>query len=239
MEGFKKKRIYYFQKLIMAKITEQQIIDSLFNRFSDGYKYQVQNAFIYIGWESDFFTLSKSGLQIEVEVKTTKSDYKADFKKKTKHKVLEGKILEDSEARGRNFKNRIGPHKFFYAVPEGMIKKEEVPTYAGLIYVTNGGAYITKQAPVLHKNQNTWEKVKTVLLDKFYWNERNLKYEMQKLRNQDNSQKIAVESLRKENHKMKSFIDRRSRKKTPDHYLQNTLFPVSRVEDINQEKEEL
>ena len=43
----------------------------------------------------------------------------------------------------REFKNEKLPNKFFYAVPNGLISKDEVPEYAGLIYV-NDDLSITK-----------------------------------------------------------------------------------------------
>jgi hypothetical protein len=43
------------------------------------------------------------------------------------------------------------PNKFIYACPEGLIKSEEVPAYAGLIYTTLFGSMIVKQAPFLTK----------------------------------------------------------------------------------------
>lgn len=58
------------------------------------------------------------------------------------------------------------PHKFFYACPEGLIKKEEVPEYAGLIYVNWPFCTIVKQPPFLHKRDMD---LKHVLLEKFYW----------------------------------------------------------------------
>jgi hypothetical protein len=64
------------------------------------------------------------------------------------------------------------PNRFYFAVPVGLIKKQEVPPYAGLIYVDGGGAQIEKEAPFLHKRILD---LKTVLLNKFYYDYRKLK----------------------------------------------------------------
>jgi len=64
------------------------------------------------------------------------------------------------------FKKNFVPNKFFYAVPDGLIDKKEVPKYAGLIYIKNGMAEIVKRAPFLHKRSNN---LKHILLDKFYY----------------------------------------------------------------------
>lgn len=43
-------------------------------------------------------------------------------------------------------------NRFFFAVPEGLVSVDEIPEYAGLIYVDeNGSARKVKDAPLLHK----------------------------------------------------------------------------------------
>jgi len=42
---------------------------------------------------------------------------------------------------------------FYYAVPYGLIKIEEVPKYAGLIYVDGNKVDVIKKAPRLHNNK--------------------------------------------------------------------------------------
>ena len=60
------------------------------------------------------------------------------------------------------------PNKFYYAVPEGLIQPEEVPTYAGLIWVTNTGGLIEKKkAPYIHKDKYNDAELK--LGEKFYY----------------------------------------------------------------------
>jgi len=60
------------------------------------------------------------------------------------------------------------PNKFYYAVPEGLIEPEEVPAYAGLIWVTNKGGLIEKKkAPYIHKDKYNDAELK--LGEKFYY----------------------------------------------------------------------
>lgn len=60
------------------------------------------------------------------------------------------------------------PNKFYYAVPEGLIQPEEVPAYAGLIWVTNTGGLIEKKkAPYIHKDKYNDAELK--LGEKFYY----------------------------------------------------------------------
>ena len=64
--------------------------------------------------------------------------------------------------------NQRKPNKFYYAVPEGLIQPEEVPTYAGLIWVTNTGGLIeVKKAPYIHKEKYNDAELK--LGEKFYY----------------------------------------------------------------------
>ncbi len=75
------------------------------------------------------------------------------------------------------------PNFFYYAVPEGMLEPDEVPPYAGLIYITTskGPKYhrddpdkyyhdikIVRKAPQLHKTKYTDAELN--LGEKFYYN---------------------------------------------------------------------
>lgn len=64
------------------RIIQQQVY-SLFQN----YDYKLFNTFMF-AWESDFFAISKSGYSVEVEVKISRSDFKADEKKIAKHHLL-------------------------------------------------------------------------------------------------------------------------------------------------------
>lgn len=208
------------------------------------YEYKLFNTYVF-DWESDFFAISKSSYVVEVEIKVSRSDFKADFKKE-KHHLFEslraGKKInvqrrDSSWAHGdlliKNFAekrlyvdrqqvdaskelkehhwirstdkphmqkqyvvndwgfdrvqlrthriydvyapvSRIAyqvlaetkiPHQFYYAVPAGLLQLSEIPAYAGLIYVTDGGCEIIKKAPYMHKNKMD---LRSELLSKFY-----------------------------------------------------------------------
>lgn len=123
-------------------------------------------------WESDFFSVTNSDYCYEVEIKISKSDFKADFEK-FKHKIFEnhkngymvkpgtkwrpgnyGEKWERGEHSSVAFielEKATIPNKFFFACPEGLLTPEEIPKYAGLIYVSQFEAKVVKQAPFLHK----------------------------------------------------------------------------------------
>ena len=100
-----------------------------------------------IGYEADVLMITKSGIAYEYEVKTSRADFKKDFSKKTKHR-----IYSDSRPhliRKRNYP--LKPNHFYYVCEEDLIKANEIPSYAGLIYVTkNKKLKVIKKAPKLH-----------------------------------------------------------------------------------------
>lgn len=200
----------------------------------DTHKYILENSYVY-DWESDFFSITSSGYAVEIELKTSVSDFKADFKKENKHKVLDlklrgektylskgynkyyyeyeelktllidGKRAYDEETRSykqvpsgvirkgtietndiKNFlKNKCNatytqlssgisikplpkiPNKFYYLCPKGLIKVEQIPSYAGLYYIDESMRVTeVKKAPFIHKDK---EDLTKILLDKFYY----------------------------------------------------------------------
>lgn len=59
------------------------------------------------------------------------------------------------------------PNSLYYACPDGLIKPDEVPKYAGLVYVQNEHtAAIVKKAPYMHKHH---QDINHILLKKFYY----------------------------------------------------------------------
>ena len=134
----------------------------------------MENLFVF-GWESDYLCITKSDLIYECEIKISRSDFQNDFKhKKEKHLLLESKekdIATDNKK----------PDYFYYAVPEGLITKDEVPEYAGLIYVSKASGSnnvfstcsVVKQAPRLKKEKTDLDSLN--LRDKFYYSYRQWK----------------------------------------------------------------
>lgn len=124
-------------------------------------QYEITNLFVY-NWESDYLAITRSGYVYEVEIKISRADFFNDFKhKEEKHLLIESNVLPDLHPNDC-------PNYFYYAVPDGLIKEEEVPKYAGLIYLKPWGVYIVKEAPKINSHKVDIESLK--LIDKFYWN---------------------------------------------------------------------
>jgi hypothetical protein len=99
-------------------------------------------------WEADISEVTKAGYLREYEIKTSRSDFLRDGKKKqwrsgrTKHQ-----LLAEHDVRG--------PVQFWFVAPEGLLKLNEIPAWAGLIEIikaANGNLMEVERitAPRLH-----------------------------------------------------------------------------------------
>jgi hypothetical protein len=64
-----------------------------------------------------------------------------------------------------NLEKRNIPNQFYFAVPAGLVKLEEVPAYCGLLTIDHRGVHVLRRAPFLHKRKMDLDKI---LLQKFY-----------------------------------------------------------------------
>ena len=160
--------------------TEKKIQDVLRNHFLSvgGKKYEMANLFVY-GWESDYLAITQSMIAYEIEIKVSRADFKDDIEnKRDKHLLLEG-----NDTSGKFNRDSGMPNYFYYAVPDGLVQPEEVPDYAGLIYVKIYGVTIVKEAKKL--TDEKFDPVKMKLTDKFYYNMWAWKDKFEKFRDVD------------------------------------------------------
>ena len=192
---------------IDTTLTEQKI-QRVLSGFIASPKYSVDGLFVF-GWESDKLIWTKAGYIYEFEIKISRSDYMNDFRHKVeKHLLLNsalpdvGTVAREADLFGNLLKEKrkrypqitrgvaklmmkpVGermPNYFYYAVPEGLLDADEVPPYAGLVYITTykGGfedqpdkwlhrIKIVHKAPQLHKTKYTDAELN--LGEKFYYN---------------------------------------------------------------------
>ena len=110
-------------------------------------------------WEADLIEINKSWEIAEYEIKCSKQDFKADFKKERKHKELS--TLADLS---------ILPNYFSYVCPEGMIEEADVPEYAGLYYIMESRNKLKKvprviiKPPILHNERVDYEKWRQIAI---------------------------------------------------------------------------
>ncbi len=131
-------------------------------------------------WECDMFSTTRDGFMVEHEIKVTVADFKRDLAKRAYRRT-------DPMAPGREMCMKhaeleagktTGPTRFFYVVPSGMIDRDDVPKWAGLIYaddlkravrpVDKIAFHETLSAPRLH-NQRPADHVLTHVQTVYYW----------------------------------------------------------------------
>lgn len=191
-------------------MTAEQVYRAI-DVFVSNHDFKLQNVFVH-SWEADSFSVTSSKYTYEIEVKVSRSDFFADFKK-PKHGLFKmykkgWGILRGDESWSGSYKGMIEdriyytnitplqlgggncPNKFFFACPVGLIDLHEVPEYAGLIYVMDSGEHrVMKKAPFLHKGEFNH---RVMLFDKYYYQYVNqkiriydLERELQRLKNSD------------------------------------------------------
>lgn len=110
--------------------------------------------------ECDVISISKSDYIYEYEVKISKSDFKADFKKEKHKLMLEGKGVKERLIKENNQTIKdtwyLTPNYFYFVVPSNLITIDDIPEYAGLIYIDENLQFNTiKKAPIIHKTKAT------------------------------------------------------------------------------------
>ena len=111
--------------------------------------------------ECDVLRITESNIVYEYEIKTSRSDFKADYKKTYKHKRLSNPTYKIE--RYLKWKQHPSlPNHFIYVVPKDMVKPTEIPEYAGLIYVEGDNIEIIKKAPKLHNFKANETLIRTV-----------------------------------------------------------------------------
>lgn len=147
-------------------MTANDIKDLLLKEFyPKGRKFCITN-FAACGLEEcDVLMVTEDHILYEYEIKCSYSDFKADFKKEHKHKKLSGFYEVNPTENGfgkyrREDYLKYGtagcPNYFYYVCRENLIPIEEVPHYAGLIYINeNNTIRIVKKGKKIHKLKAT------------------------------------------------------------------------------------
>lgn len=148
-------------------------------------RYEIVAPNIHLDWqfnEMDILGLRRSGYVDEVEIKLTRSDFLADFKKKVK--VKDGKIeivpghfhtnFVDTPKHDAVKQGLAHCNYFSFLMPESLADKCEIPEYAGLYIYKERSNWIVevKKAPLLHKRKIS-EQLKYEIGRKMayrYWN---------------------------------------------------------------------
>lgn len=142
------------------EFVEEDIVYALYLlSIESNHRYAMGNSTKVLGYtgESDYLAINRKGHILEYEIKTDHWDFERDFKdrgnKVRRHEILEG--LSDLPLMQKKM-----PNQFYFVCPRDVIKLEEIPEYAGLIYVDYSTklvhghkqpkAVTIKKAPLLH-----------------------------------------------------------------------------------------
>ena len=136
------------------------------------FKFACENVkYIFSDWEIDVLSLNKNGYITEFEIKVSRSDFKADAKKK-KWQWYVNKV------------EKLTPNYFYYVCNDGLILPDEIPSFAGLMYATTHSLKVVKKAPILHKYKHNYvsilQKMCRVLSERKYLGSCRLTYENNK-----------------------------------------------------------
>ena len=120
-------------------------------------KLLIENVYFFDQWESDLLEVTKLNHFIEYELKVSRSDYLADADKKMKFWTLENGLY--------------CPNQFYYICPEGVIQKDDLPNFAGLIWIDERNfCRVIQSAPIIHENRvapELWERLATTIYKKY------------------------------------------------------------------------
>jgi len=135
----------------MIKVCDIQL--AFYQSFYKRYKIIAPNIFVKYN-EMDIIAIRSSGYIDEIEIKLTKSDFKADFNKKignrwngntNKHKAL------------KEGSNLLICNYFSFLIPKGLVDIDLIPEYCGVyIYNDNGKrkfVYEVRKANIIHKKK--------------------------------------------------------------------------------------
>lgn len=181
--------------VIPSLIKEYDIQRALQKKFDSNDYHLCNSYVFDKNWESDYMSISNTGYVYEVEIKISRADFFRDFAKDKHHifqnctkpylvvnkggrhgdrlgwkeegdrKIQYPVYAEASGIKILDLSQTLFPNRFYYACPDDILQPEDIPSYAGLLYVGRT-ATIIKPAPLLHRRKLDLSKI---LMEKFYW----------------------------------------------------------------------
>ncbi len=136
-----------------TKITSTDLQVAFYKDQSHKYEFVVPNVFLRFDYELDLLCLRQSGYIDEIEIKVSKSDFLADFKKLSR--VMDKQGITRSAKKHQALSEGLLPaNRFSFLMPEELADQCKIPDYAGLYVLTKRGRIkLVKKAPLLHKRK--------------------------------------------------------------------------------------
>jgi hypothetical protein len=171
------------EKAFLVKYLSKRYTCGMPNVYPEGYSFR--NGVSVLWREFDLLGVRKSGYLDEVEVKLSKSDFKADFKKDVMQEVkttsLNGCVTTSYEARNKHKMMEYGkglPNYFYFLTLKDIVDLEDIPDYAGWVEAEcewnkrTKKWYITlaerKKPKLLHKDKASDDLVAMVYKKGYY-----------------------------------------------------------------------
>lgn len=132
----------------------------------------IQN-FYHGMYEMDLFRLMPSGFVVEYEIKISRSDFFADFKKGDKHRKLVG---------------GAGANRFYFVVPKGLVSYGECPQHCGLIYANcskNLIGFTTQRVAPILTNRKVKPEIYRDLAESLAFREMHLRQKLRAIRERE------------------------------------------------------
>jgi hypothetical protein len=103
-----------------------------------------------LDFEADYISLSEAGYATAIEIKITKSDLKADLKKKHIARLTSAPLKSWGKRTALDIYYKRLKY-FYYAVPPKLIETalDQIPDFAGLMEVTENGINVIRKPQVL------------------------------------------------------------------------------------------
>jgi hypothetical protein len=107
--------------------------------------------------ECDVISVSKSDYIYEYEIKTSRADFKKDFIKEKHTHIINEKYTKTIKGQ----LTYLLPNYFSFVTPKDLITIDEVPDYAGLIYMNEDSSFeVVKKPKLLHKTKANEEFIR-------------------------------------------------------------------------------
>ena len=124
-------------------------------------------------YEADVLGVNRNGYIYEYEIKRSRADYFSEFKNKPfKHRKLANRESlyvynewKNGKATGNKTELITIPNKYYIVCEENLIASDEIPEYAGLVYLRGNSLTEQKVAKFLHKNKANailYERIATI-----------------------------------------------------------------------------
>lgn len=175
MAMIKRKTDIPFEKGELTESKVQAIIGTNF-KLQKKYCPIVPNCFYRYDLEADLMGVRKSGFVDEFEIKLTVADFKNDASKTVRVPSENTKYSFDVMNKYEALEKGRLLNYFWYIVPQDLVSVDDIPKFAGLIYIhkNNNGYYfrVIKDAKRLNSNKITDDELYSALrkMGYRYWN---------------------------------------------------------------------